>query len=195
LHSQILPALTTIEIVIVMLAVAIDSLVIAWFSEALHRKVAENQVKGWPVYFTLFRLVFVVAGITGGKLFAGLLPDNHFFAGLAIVAVMGLKMGVESFGFREEEKVILIDSIKTLVVLSTASGINTLLVGLGLGLIGTGLYVPVVVTAVSVVVFTSIGSIIGKKAGYKPFIRYFSLVGGLIIVAISLGLLLTNFLI
>ncbi|MFH1120601.1 MAG: manganese efflux pump [Bacteroidota bacterium] len=184
--------LSQTEIIVLTLAIAADSFTTSWFSGALHHKLDIALDRKLPVFFAMGRLLFLVLGFGAGYYAATLFPYYSYLSGLSLLSVIGIKYGIESLKFYPEEKVILIDNRKTILMLSIAGSINTFIAGIAFGIAGIGLATPVVVIIAAVAGFTYVGMIAGKVKGYRPSIRYVGLVSSISILAITLRLFVLN---
>lgn len=183
------------EIFVLTLAVIADSFTIAWFSSALHSKLAVKLDAKLPLAFSAARTVFMVIGLGAGMYAAALFPDYSSLTGLFLLSIVGIKLGVESVNFNPEEKVILIDNHKTMVLLAVAGGANTFFAGIALGIAGVSFKTPIIFVLVVTAFLSYAGIKAGKIKGYKPQIKYTGLVSGVLIVAIVIRHLVLHFLI
>jgi len=78
-----------------------------------------------------------------------------------------------------------------LVMLSTATSIDALAVGLSLAALGLSIAAPAVVIGVVAAAFTMVGMLLGRRIG-SSWGRRVELVGGLILVAIGLKILVEH---
>ncbi len=172
------------EIVVIVLAMAADSFATSWFTGALHKKLSVKLDISLPLMFTAGRTMMLSLGIGAGWYAASLIPDYSFLIGLSLLLVIGIKPVIEALKFNPEEKVILVDDSRTMLLLSLAVSISSFFAGIGLGMAGSGLLVPVIVTAISVLVFSSAGIKAGETFGYKPIVRFSGLITGIVILII-----------
>lgn len=186
-------AVSLAGILIITILLAADCFIIAWHSGAIHQKLGENLTNSLPVFFSAGRATAMLTGIYTGIFLAPFVPDFNYFFGISLIAVIGLKLAIESIRFIPEEKVIFIDNNKTLALLTLAGSMNTFFAGFGLGLTGTDIPVPVLVTAFAVLILAFAGKILGKRKSLKPEIRIIGLFSGIIILALASRLLILYF--
>ncbi|KAF0198280.1 MAG: hypothetical protein FD166_1631 [Bacteroidetes bacterium] len=113
-------------------------------------------------------------------------------SGLSVLSIVGIKLGFESIRFYPEEKVILIDNYRTTFLITIAGSINTLIAGTGLGMIGTGLTAPSLITLTAVACFSCAGIMAGKTFGYRPSVRFIGLISGILILSVTIRLFIFN---
>jgi manganese efflux pump family protein len=193
LQPENLVVLSQSEIVVLTLAISADSFTTSWFSGALHKKLGISLGIKLPFVFSVGRTLFMITGVTAGLYLASVLSDYSYMMGLSMLMIPGIKLILESLNFNPEEKVILVDNTKTMILLTLATSVNSLFAGIGLGLIGIGLFMPGVVTLVSVAVLSFAGITTGRIFGYKPTIRFAGLAAGVLMLIIILRLMFLNF--
>ncbi len=143
-------------------------------------------------HFGLFQALMPIAGwLAGRSIVAWIAPFDHWVA-FALLAAIGGKMIYEALGERDE-KAQRKDPTKgaSLVVLSVATSIDALAVGLSLALLGTAIWYPALVIGIVALVFTAVGLHLGRRFG-ALLGRRMEIVGGLILVAIGLRILIDH---
>lgn len=143
-------------------------------------------------HFGLFQALMPIIGwLAGRSLVQWIAPVDHWIA-FGLLAVIGGKMIYEAFEERDEETRRK-DPTRgaSLVVLSVATSIDALAVGLSLALLGVGIWYPALVIGVVAVVFTAAGLHLGKRFG-TLFGRRMEIVGGAILIAIGLRILIEH---
>lgn len=186
--------LSKTEIVIIVFALAADGFTTSWFSGALHKKLSVKLGGGLPVFFSAGRALFMALGIGAGLMATSFMPDHSYKVGMAFLMVIGVKYGIDALKFNPEEKIFLVDDNKTMLLLTLAGSISTFFAGIGLGMAGSGFWLPVAAVALSVFVFSLAGVWAGEKYGYQPKIRFAGLIPGIVILIIWLRLLIFNLL-
>ena len=80
---------------------------------------------------------------------------------------------------------------KMLIMLSIATSIDALAVGLSLAFLGTTIWFPSVVIGIVALVMTAVGMVFGKALG-KRFGKIMELIGGMILVGIGIKILIEH---
>ncbi len=130
---------------------------------------------GWLVGFTLKELITSV---------------DHWIA-FFLLAIIGARMIYESFFGKEKDIPVNSLNIGTLLLLSIATSIDALVVGISLALINVPIVTPIIIIGFVTFVLSHIGVLIGKKVG-RFFARKVGIVGGLILIAIGTKILLEH---
>jgi putative Mn2+ efflux pump MntP len=150
----------------------------------------------------IFRLAFHFG------LFQGLMPTIGWAAGIAIhktiavfdhwiafglLAFVGGRMIWVALSGEEETLDTSHDPTKgwTLVVLSVATSIDALAVGLSLGVIGSNILVPVLVIGFIAAAFTVLGMLLGRLIGTR-WGKRIEILGGIILLGIGIKIVLEH---
>jgi len=144
-------------------------------------------------FFAAFQFGMPVLGwFAGEKVVRFTRSFDHWLA-FGLLAAIGGRMIYEAFHLSEEEKVCRPDQTKgaRLLVLSIATSIDALAVGLSLGVIKSGILVPAAVIGVVCFLMTIIGGRLGPAIGRLAG-KWAELLGGLILIGIGLRILIEH---
>lgn len=139
-----------------------------------------------PVIMTIVKTAFLALGIFLGTKGSFMLPWLYLTMAYVLMFIIGLKMVLESMRFSPEERIILIDNNKTILLLSVAGSFNTFFIGICLGLIGTTVLHPVLFTFTGTLLLSSIAFFLGRKYGLRVLLRLTGIVAGAVICGIAL---------
>jgi putative Mn2+ efflux pump MntP len=137
-------------------------------------------------HFGLFQALMPVVGWTGGVAVRGLLaPVDHWVA-CGLLVLVGGRMLVGAWRRDDGELPAIGDPTRgwQLVLLSVATSIDALAVGLSLAMVGAPILVPAVVIGVVAAAFTLVGMRIGRRLGARWGQRV-EIAGGTILIAIG----------
>jgi len=138
-------------------------------------------------FFGAFQAFMPVIGWFSGKAFALLIKEYDHWIAFTLLLIIGLRMIIEGFKERGPEELCEqnIDlGYKKLLVLSVATSIDALAVGLSLSLIGSPIALPAVI--IGTVTFSM--SFVGIRAGLKlrhVLGRKSEILGGIILIFIG----------
>jgi putative Mn2+ efflux pump MntP len=152
-----------------------------------------KQAVRMAAFFGGFQFVMPVAGWLAGDKLLGFIKSFDHWVAFGLLALIGGRMIYESFGLNEEEKACRPDQTQgtRLVVLSLATSIDALAVGLSLGVIRTSILYPAAVIGVTSFVLTIVGAKLGPVAGRLAG-RRAELFGGLILIGIGVKILVEH---
>lgn len=173
-------------LILVLLALITESFVTTWYSSAINAKVNEKLTFMLPVILTIVKSLALVLGIFIGLKGSIVIPWFYLTMAYVLMFIIGLKMIVETMRFLPEERIILIDNNKTILLLSIAGSFNTFFIGLSLGLIGSSILNPMIFTLIGTLLFSMIAYFLGKKYGLRVFLRITGIVAGALICVIAL---------
>ena len=128
-----------------------------------------------------------LAGVTIQKWVAAF---DHWIA-FGLLAFIGGKMIYESFQTDAEKKGGDPTRGWSLIILSIATSIDALAVGLSMAVVGVAVWFPSVIIGIVAGLMTILGMHLGRKLGIK-FGQRMELVGGVILIAIGIKILLEH---
>lgn len=173
-------------LLLILLALITESLSTAWYSGAIHGKLVEKMPVRLPFALALSKGIILPLGMFLGRACTSILPSFYITMAYSLMFIIGLKMITENLRFHPEERIILVDNNKTLLILSLAGSFNTFFIGISLGLISTQIALAAVITFMATLILAYAAMYFGKKLGLRPFIRITGMVMGAVIVLIAL---------
>jgi len=148
--------------------------------------------------FGLFQFAMPVAGWLLGETFRAYIQGLDHWIAFGLLAIVGGRMVAEAIGRREpaacpddEKGKTDIRDPKTLLVLSVATSIDALAVGLSYSVVGTPILEPAAVIGIVTFVVCLVGTEFGKRIGAR-FERWASLAGGLVLIGIGARILIEH---
>ena len=149
-----------------------------------------RQAVRMAFFFGSFQFGMPVLGWFAGETAVRFMKNVDHWIAFGLLAAIGGKMLHEAFGMSEEEKACRPDQIRggRLVILSVATSIDALAVGLSLGVIKAGILYPASVIGGVCFLMTVVGARLGPVVG-RAVGRRAELLGGLILIAIGLRIL------
>lgn len=137
--------------------------------------------------FGFFQTSMPLIGWLGGVMLADLISELDHWIGFLLLSIIGSKMILETL--KEEAADSLILSFHVLLVLSVATSIDALVVGVSLAILG----MPIMIAAPLFGLVTFFLSFIGMQLGHKLgaiFGRRVGIIGGLILIGVGIKILL-----
>jgi putative Mn2+ efflux pump MntP len=184
-----MPLLTLIGVAV---GLAMDAFAVAIGAGLTLRAPDARQTFRLAWHFGLFQALMPVIGWAAGRTVADwLAPVDHWIA-FGLLAAIGAKMIYEAIWQDEDEKS-RADPTKgwSLVLLSVATSIDALAVGLSLALLGVSIWYPALVIGVVAAAFTIVGLQLGKRFG-ALLGRRVEVLGGVILIGIGLKILVEH---
>ena len=142
-------------------------------------------------HFGFFQALMPIIGWSAGLTVRPLIETYDHWVAFGLLAFVGVNMIWEAFqDNRTKDKVIDPTKGLTLVMLSIATSIDALAVGLSMSLIRVSIWVPALIIGIVAGAFTIIGLQLGKKVGtISGLSRYAEALGGIVLLIIGLKIL------
>lgn len=180
-------ALTLLGIAV---GLAMDAFAVAVATGVVLGDVSGRQTFRLSFHFGLFQFLMPLVGWQAGLSVVEYLGGFDHWLAFGLLAVIGGKMIFESFRGEEAERPAS-DPTRgvSLVLLSVATSLDALAVGLSLGVLRTRIWVPAVVIGLVAGGLTAAGMHLGRPLGIR-FGRKMEIAGGLVLVGIGFKILL-----
>jgi putative Mn2+ efflux pump MntP len=183
--------MSTLTLLGIALGLAMDAFAVAIGAGLQLCGATPRQVFRLAWHFGLFQALMPIIGWLAGRTVSEYIePVDHWIA-FGLLTFIGGKMIYEAFQHDEEAEVC--DPTKgwRMVMLSVATSIDALAVGLSLALLGTSIWWPALVIGIVAGVMTVIGMELGKRFG-ALLGRRMEIVGGLILIGIGVKILVEH---
>ncbi|MFH1754202.1 MAG: manganese efflux pump MntP family protein [Candidatus Latescibacterota bacterium] len=173
-------------------ALGMDTFAVAVAGGLILEPLTKRQVFRFGFHFGLFQAFMPVLGwLAGVAVYNNIKVFDHWIA-FALLAFVGGKMIVEALRDKESERVIK-DPTKgwSLVILSFATSIDALAVGLSLGILDKAIWIPALMFGAVTAALTVMGMLLGRRIG-ALWGRRVEVVGGLILIGIGAKILIEH---
>jgi putative Mn2+ efflux pump MntP len=137
-------------------------------------------------FFGLFQGLMPILGwLTGISIIEFISGFDHWMV-FGLLILIGTRMIYEAI-FKESEKIVSSSSLKILLILSVATSIDALAVGLSLSFLKTSIITPAIITGTITFTLSFFGVFIGKKFG--SYFEKIGIIGGIILIGIAFRIL------
>lgn len=165
-----------------------DAFVVSIVSGSTYRKLHVKHALRMALSFGAFQAFMPLIGSMAGLSFKGYITDyEHWIAFILLVAVGG-KMIYESFKIKSVEENLDPSNIFVLLVLSVATSIDALAIGITLSLITSSIARAVIIIGLITFALSYAGVVIGKRFGHF-FEKRIEAVGGFVLIGIGVKIL------
>lgn len=180
-----------IEIVLLALALSMDSFSVALAVGTAGQGTGKHEVFRLAFHFGLFQGVLPIIGWLAGSLIEPLIAAFDHWIAFLLLLFVAIRMFRSGFG--TTEAIHQDDPTRglSLVILSTATSIDALSVGLGLAMLGVTIWVPSIVIGLITLLVSVIGMMAGSKLGLR-FGRRMQIVGGVILILIGIRIVISH---
>lgn len=183
--------MTLLSILGIAVALAMDAFAVAIATGVSLKNVSPRQTFRLSWHFGLFQALMPIIGWFLGTSIQTYIESYAHWVAFALLVLVGGNMLREAFDTKKEESEKK-DSTKgmTLIVLSVATSIDALAVGLSLSLLQVAIIYPALIIGVVAGLFTIAGLYVGQKAASISRLSPFAeAVGGLVLWGIGINIL------
>ena len=140
-------------------------------------------------FFGLFQAIMPMLGWITGLSVVDFVSDYDHWISFGLLSFIGLRMIYESIS-KQSKKVVNSKSYKVLLILSIATSIDALAVGLSLSFLETSILIPAILTGIITFSLSFCGVFIGKKFG--SYFERIGVLGGIILIIIAIRILIEH---
>ena len=180
-------------IIIIAAGLAMDAFAVSVASGTAYKQLNVKHALRMAVFFGGFQAFMPLIGSLAGLSVKEYIANYDHWAAFGLLSAVGVKMIYESFKIDPAEKIFDPSSIFVLLILSVATSIDALAVGITLSLITSSVAAAVITIGLMTFVFSYLGVFIGKKFGHF-FESKIEALGGLILIGLGLKILLEHLL-
>jgi len=178
-----------LTIVLIAIALAMDS-----FSVSITRGFTNNmnhliEALKTGFFFGLFQGIMPIMGWIAGISVTEFISGFDHWIAFGLLFFIGARMIYESLS-RDAKQVVSSSSLKVLLILSVATSIDALAVGLSLSFIETSIIVPAIIIGIITFFLSFLGIFIGKKSG--NYFEKIGVLGGVILIVIGIRILIEH---
>lgn len=191
-HTKAMDGLGSLSVLVIAIVLSADCFAVAFSGSISMQRITPFQMTRTALSFGLFQAMMPVLGWLVGRTVVDAVASYDHWLAFILLALIGGKMIWGSFR-TEESRPAGTDITKgfTLIVLSVATSIDALAVGLTFAFLEVNITLASVTIGVVAFLVTVIGFLAGRKAG-KLMGKRAKAIGGLILIAIGLRILLTH---
>ena len=180
-----------VNISAIAVALAMDAFAVSIATGVSLKDVSFRQTFRLSWHFGLFQAMMPVIGWGAGLSIRVYIERYDHWVAFVLLAFVGINMIREAFQHDkgEEQKK---DPTKgvTLVILSVATSIDALAVGLSISILNVSIWTPALIIGIVAGIFTIVGLQIGKRIGSATRLsRYAGAIGGIVLLAIGFKIL------
>ena len=181
------------ELIGIAVGLSMDAMAVSIGTSAILRGVTPRQVFRLSFHFGLFQALMPVIGWALGSLAAVYIRSFDHWVAFALLSVVGGKAVWEALRGGEDGESRGGDPTRgmSLVVLSLATSMDAMAVGLSFAMLGINVFFPALVIGVIAGCLTLFGMVFGGWLGAR-FGRVMEVLGGLVLIGIGLKILVDH---
>jgi manganese efflux pump family protein len=182
-----------LSILAIACALAMDAFAVAIVAGLTLNPLTRRQIFRLPFHFGLFQALMPIIGWIAGKAVHRYISEFDHWVAFGMLAFIGGRMLWGAVHGDKEDRKSTADPTSgwTLILLSVATSIDALAVGLSLAMVGSPILVPAIIIGLVAAAFTLTGMLLGRRIG-SLWGKRVELLGGVILLAIGIKILMEH---
>lgn len=173
-----------IEIIIIAFSLAMDAFAISVCKGLSMKKIDVKKGMIIASYFGIFQAIMPLFGYIFCSYINGIDKFDHYIS-FILLAIIGISMIKESLESKELNDNI---DIKTMIILSIATSIDALAIGITFSLLSVNIIYSIIIIGIITFILSFIGVIFGNKVGNK-YSSIAEIIGGIILIIMGVEIL------
>jgi manganese efflux pump family protein len=180
-----------LTIIIIAVGLAMDAFAVSVVSGSADKQLKIKHAFRIAVFFGGFQAIMPLVGSLAGISLKGHVANYDHWMAFVLLSTVGAKMIYESFKITSAEENFNPENILVLLVLSVATSIDALFVGITLSFLRISIVTAVIIIGLVTFVLSYLGVLIGKRFGHF-FENKIEALGGLVLIALGLKILIQH---
>jgi putative Mn2+ efflux pump MntP len=180
-----------ISIIFIAFGLAMDAFAVSITSGLMIKHLRINNALKIAIFFGSFQAIMPLIGWSAGLSFRCFISGVDHWIVFGLLSIIGCKMIYESSKMGSNEKKIDPLNLYVLFILSIATSIDSLAVGLSLSFLNVPIALPAIIIGVVTFLLSLLGVYLGNRIGHF-FERKIELIGGLILIGIGIKILIEH---
>jgi len=180
-----------INIVLISISLAMDCFAVSIAGGATISKPKITSALKVGVSFGFFQAMMPLIGWTIGFSFRSLIENVDHWIAFSLLLIIGIKMLYEAFKKNPENNKTDITRLPTLLILSVATSIDALVVGISLSILDRSIYLSILTIGLFAFIFSVSGYYLGHRIG-KIVGNKVEIIGGIILIGIGIKILIEH---
>lgn len=180
-------------IIVIAVGLAMDALAVSIATGAASKQLRIHHALRMAFFFGIFQAIMPLIGSLAGLALKEKITSIDHWIAFILLTTVGVKMIYESFKLKDTGSVANAESVTVLLVLSIATSIDALAVGVTLSLVTSLIFLAATIIGITTFILSLLGTQIGRKAGHF-FENKIEVIGGFILIAIGVKILIEHIL-
>ena len=179
-----------IEIFFIAIGLAMDVCAVSICKGLAMKKINWKNTIILSVCFSLFHIIMLTIGYLVGGLFRDFVEQIDHWIACVLLAIIGINMIKEAITEKKEKNDDKLD-LKSILVLSLATSIDALTIGVSFAFFKVNIIFADAVVGIIALIMSILGTIVGNKFG-KKLENKAEILGGIILILIGIKILLEH---
>lgn len=183
-----------VSIVLIAVGLAMDAFAVSIVSGISLKNPRTSQAAVFGLFFGMFQFIMPIIGWYMGSYFAEYIEMYAHWVAFLLLAVIGVKMILESLkndGETEPKQESSIMNLQNLIILAVATSIDALAVGISFAAMNTNIWFAAIIIGIVAFLFSYCGVLLGKKLGVLVG-KKMETIGGVILIIIGIKIIFEN---
>ncbi len=181
----------TLTLLLIAFGLSMDAFAVSISNGMTIRQQRTNHAIRIGLFFGFFQALMPLLGWSAGLSLRDLISGVDHWIAFGLLSLIGCKMIYESMKMDGQKKEVPTLSLPMLLMLSIATSIDALAVGISFALLNISIVTPIIVIGTVTFILSFLGVLIGNKAGHF-FERNIEVIGGLILIGIGIKILIEH---
>lgn len=177
--------------VLIAIGLAMDSLAVSITSGLAMRELKISKALKIAIFFGSFQALMPIIGWLAGLSLTDLISGIDHWIAFGLLSLIGCKMIYESIRLESREKVIDPMNVYLLLMLSIATSIDALAIGMTFAFLEVSIVTPIIIIGIVTFLLSFLGVFVGNKFGHL-FEKKIGIAGGLILIGIGIRILIEH---
>ena len=180
-----------INIILISISLAMDCFAVSIAGGATISKPKITNALKVGLFFGLFQAVMPLIGWSIGFSFRNFIENVDHWIAFSLLLIIGIKMLYEAVKKSPEAKKTDVTRIPTLLILSVATSIDALVIGISLSILDVSIYLSILIIGLFAFAFSVSGYYLGHRIG-KIVGNKVEIIGGIILIGIGIKILIEH---
>jgi len=185
--------MNTITILFIAFGLAMDALAVSITSGIAIKRLRIGHALRIGLFFGSFQAAMPVIGWLAGMSLKDFISGVDHWVAFGLLSLIGGKMAYESLQMESQKKEMNPLDVYVLLILSVATSIDALAVGVSFAFINIAIITPAILIGLVTFLLSFLGAFIGNRLGHF-FENKIELLGGFILIAMGIKILLEHLL-
>lgn len=173
------------------IGLSMDAMAVAAATGAAKRNLPVQWTLLMACFFGVFQALMPILGWLAGTTIRNTIAAFDHWLAFALLLFIGIKMIYESARDHKHQEIKTSLTFSLLLMMAVATSIDAFAVGLSLSLLHTAILIPAMIIGITTFALSFISVFVGKRLGHI-FGKRMEMVGGLILIAIGIKILLEH---
>ncbi|MCP4262482.1 MAG: manganese efflux pump [Planctomycetes bacterium] len=178
-------------IIVVAIGLAIDAFAVSIVSGGAYKQLHVKHAVRMALFFGAFQAIMPLIGFMAGLSVKEYIESYDHWIAFGLLSAVGGKMIYEAFKMRSIDEKFDPSNIFILLILSIATSIDALAIGITLSLITNSIIFAVIIIGLVTFVLSYLGVYIGKRYGHF-FENKIEAIGGLVLIGLGIKILIEH---